>query len=87
MRLDSIRPGRPVENCLIETFNGRLRDECVNIHHFHTMDEARERVERRRREYKAKHPHDSLLKRVRSEFVAWLAGSGYQYETAITLRC
>lgn len=32
IRLDFIRPGRPVENAFIESFNGRLRDECLNTH-------------------------------------------------------
>ncbi len=49
--LDFIRPGRPVENCFIESFNGRLRDECLNIHHFRTLAEARTVIEAWRTEY------------------------------------
>jgi putative transposase len=32
VQLDFIRPGKPVENAFIESFNGRLRDECLNVH-------------------------------------------------------
>jgi len=34
VQLDFIRPGKPVENAFIEAFNGRLRDECLNMHQF-----------------------------------------------------
>lgn len=35
-----IPPGRPVENAFIESFNGKLRDECLNQHHFRSLAEA-----------------------------------------------
>ena len=40
VQLDFIRPGKPVENAFIESFNGRLRDECVNVHQFTSLAEA-----------------------------------------------
>ena len=40
VQLDFIRPGKPVENAFIESFNGRLRDECLNVHQFASMAEA-----------------------------------------------
>src|SRR6185295_14903486 len=40
IRLDFIRPGKPVENAFIESFNGRLRDECLNSHVFTSVAEA-----------------------------------------------
>ena len=58
--LDFIRPGHPVENCFIESFNGRLRDECLNIHHFRTLDDARTVIEAWRTEYNTERPHGSL---------------------------
>lgn len=85
VRLDVIRPGRPVENCFIESFNGRFRDECLNVHHFHTIGEARVRIERWRQEYNAERPHGSLRRRTPNEFAAWLAGQ-QQDETPTTLR-
>ncbi len=36
-----IRPGKPVENAYIESFNGRLRDECLNLHWFQSLSQAR----------------------------------------------
>ena len=45
VRLDFIRPGRPVENAFIESFNASLRKECLNVHWFQTLEEARLRIE------------------------------------------
>ncbi len=41
VQLDFIRPGKPVENGLIESFNGRLRDECLNVTEFTSLEHAR----------------------------------------------
>jgi putative transposase len=38
--LDFIRPGKPVENGFIESFNGKLRDECLNANQFLSIDDA-----------------------------------------------
>jgi len=84
--LDFITPGRPVENCFIESFNGRLRDECLNVHHFLTLAEARATIEGWRQEYNTGRPHGSLQGRTPSEFAAWLAEQ-VQDQTATTLRC
>lgn len=86
VRLDFIRPGRPVENCFIESFNGRLRDECLNVHHFLTLDEARSTIECWRQEYNTGRPHGSLRGRTPSEFAAWLADQEQDNMTT-TLRC
>lgn len=58
--LNFIRPGRPVENAYVESFNGRFRDECLNEHWFLTMAHAREVIERWRIEYNTERPHSSL---------------------------
>lgn len=68
--LDFIRPGRPVENCFIESFNARLRDECLNQHHFATLAEAQERLEAWRVEYNTERPHSSLGNRTPAEYAA-----------------
>lgn len=68
--LDFIRPGCPVENCFIEGFNGRLRDECLNTHHFRTLAEARSVMEAWREEYNTARPHSSLGRRTPAEFAA-----------------
>jgi len=45
VHLDFIRPGRPVENSYIESFNGRLRDECLNVDVFFTLADARRKLD------------------------------------------
>lgn len=42
VKLDFIRPGRPVENGFIKSFNGRLWDECLNTHLFFSLEDERE---------------------------------------------
>ena len=44
VQLCFIRPGRPVENGFIESFNGRLRDECLNVEWFSSLDDARQKL-------------------------------------------
>ena len=70
IRLDFIRPGRPIENCFIESFNGKLRDECLNQHHFDTLAEARAHIEVWRHEYNTERPHRSLGQRTPLEYAA-----------------
>jgi putative transposase len=55
-----IRPGRPVENCFIESFNGRVRDECLNLHWFTSLADARRTIELWRLDYNHVRPHSSL---------------------------
>jgi putative transposase len=45
------RPGKPTDNPYIESFNGRLRAECLNQHWFDTLVQAREEIESWRRDY------------------------------------
>src|SRR5204862_7383205 len=51
VRLDFIRPGKPVENAFIESFNGRLRDECLNSHVFTSVVEAQVVLDAWREDY------------------------------------
>ena len=60
IELDYIRPGKPTENGIIESFNGRLRDECLNVNEFSTLPEAREILEDWRLDYNEFRPHSSL---------------------------
>lgn len=60
VQLDFIRPGRPVENSYIESFNGRLRDECLNVEVFFTIADVREKLERWRTDYNQVRPHSAL---------------------------
>lgn len=60
LQLCFIRPGRPVENGFIESFNGRLRDECLNVEWFNSLREVREGLARWRRHYNQVRPHSAL---------------------------
>jgi putative transposase len=60
VQIDFSRPGKPTDNCFIETFNGSLRDECLNVHWFETLDDAVEKIEAWRVEYNESRPHQSL---------------------------
>ena len=55
-----IAPGKPMQNAFIESFNGRLRDECLNEHLFQGLRDARRIIERWRADYNAARPHTSL---------------------------
>lgn len=60
VKLNFIQPGKPVQNAYIESFNGRLRDECLNESWFKTLDEARTIIEDWRIDYNRIRPHSSL---------------------------
>lgn len=58
--LDFITPGKPTENGYIESFNGRLRDECLNMSLFFSLADARRNIAQWRRDYNQFRPHSSL---------------------------
>jgi putative transposase len=58
--LDFSRPGKPTDNAFVESFNGRLRDECLNTHWFLSLEDARAKIEAWRRDYNESRPHTSL---------------------------
>lgn len=60
IQLQFIRPGKPVENAYIESFNGRLRDECLNQYWFLSLEHARRIIEEWRADYNTARPHSSL---------------------------
>lgn len=68
VQLDFIRPGKPVENAFIESFNGRLRDECLNVNVFVSLADARAKLEVWRLDYNQQRPHSSLGQLTPSEF-------------------
>lgn len=63
-----IQPGRPMQNGHVESFHGRLRDECLNAHWFRTFDHVRSTLETWRTEYNEERPHSSLDYRTPREF-------------------
>ena len=58
--LDFSRPGKPTDNAFVESFNGRLRNECLNTHCFLLLGDARAKIEAWRRDYNESRPHASL---------------------------
>jgi len=58
--LHFIRPGKPTENAYIESFNGRLRDECLNANVFYELTQAKRVIEEWREDYNNWRPHSSL---------------------------
>jgi putative transposase len=69
IHLRFIRPGRPVENCFIESFNGKFRDECLNEHWFADLEDARKKIEKWRIDYNTNRPHSSLGQLTPKEFL------------------
>ena len=74
--IDFIRPGRPIENAYIESFNGRVRDECLNAHWLESFENARQVLEDWKRDYNEVRPHSRLDDRTPKEFAACLGGHG-----------
>lgn len=60
IKIEFIQPGRPTQNCFIESFNGTFRDDCLNMHWFMSMDDATRTIEAWRRDYNDVRPHSSL---------------------------
>ncbi len=60
VKLSFIRPGKPIENAFAESFNGRLRDECLNDNWFLSIRHAREVIEAWRKDYNSVRPHSAL---------------------------
>ncbi|MHB1046361.1 MAG: IS3 family transposase [Thermoanaerobaculia bacterium] len=60
-----IQPGKPTQNAFIESFNGRLREECLEAHWFTSLRHAREVIEAWRRDYNEVRPHSTVLSATR----------------------
>jgi putative transposase len=76
--LDFSRPGKPTDNALVESFNGRLRDECLNTNWFLSLDDARSKIEAWREQYNQSRPHTSLGYVPPSVFAQQAAGNSGQ---------
>jgi len=70
VRLHFIDPGKPQQNGFIESFNGKLRDECLNEHWFLSLADARRIVEDWRMDYNQNRPHSSLGNLTPEEYLA-----------------
>ena len=75
VKLDFLRPGKPTDNAFVESFNGRLRDECLNTHWFLSLADARTKIEAWRRDYNESRPHTAL---------GWLTPVEYAASAGVT---
>jgi putative transposase len=76
LRWHYIQPGRPMENGYVESFNGRLRDECLNENWLCSLAEARATIEAWRQDYNQSRPHSALGYRTPEEFAKSAAAGG-----------
>ena len=60
IQVEYIEPGKPTQNAFIESFNGRLRDECLNLHQFNSLSHAAVTLDAWQHEYNNLRPHGSL---------------------------
>ena len=79
IQLIHIQPGRPMQNGHVESFNGRLRDECLNANWFRNLADAREKIAAWRDEYNGERPHSSLGYRTPNEFAEVLEILSYDW--------
>ncbi len=82
--LQFIQPGKPVENCYIESFNGRFRDECLNSAWFSTLRDAERIIEAWRQDYNTARPHSGLAGRTPIEYSQELQSTTTLYTQRLT---
>ena len=70
-----IQPGKPVQNAHVESFHGRLREECLNVSWFENLWEARRKIKAWRVDYNHERPHSALGYRTPEEFARLVATS------------
>jgi putative transposase len=75
VKLDFSRPGKPTDNAFIESFNGRVRQECFDQHWFLSIEDAQTKLDAWRSEYNQVRPHSSLDNRTPAEFAAMSCSS------------
>jgi putative transposase len=73
--LGFIEPGKPEQHAVMESFNGRFRDECLNSHWFTSLADARHIIEAWRQDYNQVRPHSSLGYHTPTEVYQQFTGS------------
>lgn len=82
VQLNYSRPGKPVDNCYIESFNALVRRELLNASYFESLDDAQRAATEWQQDYNTEHPHSSLGHRSPQSFAqAWIAQSESQILT------
>lgn len=74
IELAHIQPGKPTQNGRVESFHGRLRDECLSVSWFQNLFDARRKIAAWRKEYNEERPHSSLGYKTPKEFAEWSRG-------------
>src|SRR4030042_3376678 len=74
IKLEFSRPGKPVDNAFIQSFNGSLRDECLNTNWFLSIEDAQDKLEAWRVDYNEYRPHSSLDNMTPAEFASSQSG-------------
>ncbi len=70
VQLDFSRPGKPTDNAFIESFNGRVRSECLNENWFLSLEDAEEKIGAWRTDYNEHRPHSALGNLAPGEFAS-----------------
>ena len=78
-----IQPGRPMQNGRVESFNGKLRDECLNVSWFRNLFDARRKVSAWRREYNEERPHSALAYQTPAAFARQQAALSFALKREI----
>jgi hypothetical protein len=78
-----VEPGSPWQNGIIESFNGRLRDECLDVESFYSLEEAKVVIEDYRRYYKDRRPHSELGYTTPSKYAAACAANDGVHPSAM----
>lgn len=76
VELAFIDPGRPMQNGYLESFNGKFRDECLNIHWFRSLADARYIIEDWRESYNTERPHSALCGHPPAEYALYYQAAG-----------
>ena len=71
IELVHIQPGKPTQNAQVESFHGKLREECLRVSWFQNLFDARRKIGDWRRDYNEQRPHSSLGYRTPCEFAEW----------------
>ena len=80
IELVHIQPGKPTQNARVESFHGRLREECLTVSWFQNLFDARRKIAAWRIEYNEERPHSSLGYRTPKEFAAAQTAGFYTAE-------
>ena len=81
--LSFTRPAKPVDNCFVESFHGKFRDECLSTHWIRDLPEAQRLIEAWQEDYTTVRPHQELGNRTPTAYAA-LLDENTELESALT---